>query len=142
MQCQCPKKTSHKHENIKSALSPIGDLQYNNVKLSQVNHNITHKHTTTYNKLCMKKSTAINNKQFPRGFSLVYLHYNDWPCSPSNYILQTSNFFCMLVIPIRTWDPRQFQIGGFFILRPEAGEYVFISLIANQVLEDEQRICT
>ena len=60
MQCQCPKKTSHKHENIKSALSPIGDLQYNNVKLSQVNHNITHKNTTTYNKLCMKKSTAIN----------------------------------------------------------------------------------
>ena len=34
------------------------------------------------------------------------------------------------------------QLEAILILRPEAGEYVFISLIANQVLEDEQRICT
>ena len=34
------------------------------------------------------------------------------------------------------------QLEAILILRPEAGEYVFISLIANQVLEDKQRICT
>ena len=34
------------------------------------------------------------------------------------------------------------QLEAILILRPEAGEYVFISLIAIQVLEDEQRICT
>ena len=83
-----------------------------------------------------------NNQEFQRGFSLVYLHYIDLACSPSDYIPETSKFFCMLLIPIRTWNPRQFAIGGYFILRTEAGEYVFISLIANEVLEDEQRICT
>ena len=34
------------------------------------------------------------------------------------------------------------QLEAILILRPEAGEYVFISLIANQLLEDEQKICT
>ena len=35
-----------------------------------------------------------------------------------------------------------FQLEAILILRPEAGEYVFISLIANQPLEDKQKICT
>ena len=34
------------------------------------------------------------------------------------------------------------QLEAILILRLEAAEYVFISLISNQVLEDEQRICT
>ena len=87
------------------------------------------------------KSLFPNNQEFQRGFSLVYLHYIDLLRSPSDYILQTSKFLCVLFIPICTWNPRQFAIEANFILRPEAGEYVFISLIANQVLEDEQRIC-
>ena len=85
---------------------------------------------------------SLSNQEFQRGFSLVYLDYIDLPRFPSDYIPQTSKFLHMLLKPIRTWNPRQFAIGGYFILRPEAGEYVFISLIANQVLEDEQRICT
>ena len=32
------------------------------------------------------------------------------------------------------------QLEANLILRPEAGEYVIISLIANQLLEDEQKI--
>ena len=91
--------------------------------------------------ICQIYIVILFNQEFQRGFCLVYLHYIDLPRSPSNYIPQTSKFLCMLLIPIRTWNPRQFAIEANFILRPEAGEYVFISLIANQVLEDEQRIC-
>ena len=76
------------------------------------------------------------------GFSLVYLHNIESPCSPWTYIAQTLNFLCVPQTPLRIWDRRQFAIGGYLIWRTEAGEYVFISSIANQVLEDEQRICT
>ena len=42
------------------------------------------------------------NQEFQRGFSLVYLHYIDWPRSPSNYIPKTSKFLFMLLIPFGT----------------------------------------
>ena len=90
----------------------------------------------------MKKTITIHNQEFQRGFSLFYLHYIDLLRFPSDHIPQTSKFLFMLLIPIRSWNRRQFAIEANFILRPEAGEYVFISLIANQVLEDEQRIGT
>ena len=76
------------------------------------------------------------------GFSLVCLHNIECPCSPWNYIAQTLKFLCVPQTSKRTWGSRQFAIGGHCIWRTEAGEYVFISSIANQVLEDEQRICT
>ena len=97
---------------------------------------------STFLTLWDSPKTICDNQEFQRGFSLVYLHYIYLPRSPSDHIPQTSKFFCMLLIPICIWNPRQFAIGGYFILRTEAGEYVFISLIANEVLEDKQRICT
>ena len=85
---------------------------------------------------------SISNQEFQWGFSLVYLHNIESSCSPWTYIAQTLNFLCVPQTPLRIWDRRQFAIGGYLIWRTEAGEYVFISSIANQVLEDEQRICT
>ena len=53
----------------------------------------------------------IINQVFPLGFSLLYFHDKDWPCSGSNYHAQTSKFFCRLPKPIRIWSPRRFPFG-------------------------------
>ena len=92
--------------------------------------------------ICHTHWATLSSQSLQWGFSLVYLHNIESSCSPWTYIAQTLNFLCVPQTPLRIWDRRQFAIGGYLIWRTEAGEYVFISSIANQVLEDEQRICT
>ena len=89
-----------------------------------------------------RENDAQDSQTLQWGFSLVCLHNIESPCSPWNYIAQTLKFLCVPQTPLRSWDRRQFAFEANFIWRTEAGEYVFILSIANQVLEDEQRICT
>ena len=57
------------------------------------------------------KQRNKDNQVFPLGFSLLYFHDKDWPCSGSNYHAQTSKFFCRLPKPIHIWSPRRFPFG-------------------------------
>ena len=84
------------------------------------------------------KLSIFSNKSFPWGFIVVCLHDNDWAFSCWICIAQTWIFFCVLLTPICMFDFQQFAIGGYFILKTEAGEDVFISSIANQVYGNEK----